>query len=132
MVNYFVKVIDSKEVRRDVLEGSKETIAILRTQDEIAELRARKRELHKRLRRETRELSGLLVELEAALPQLTKKELDGMFPKPPAQKATKMKDSKGKKKEAPELPKLPEEVETNKLRRLESALSTIEERLSRL
>lgn len=131
MAEYFVKVDDGKELRRQLLESSKLSIHIIKQEYTIKEMRARKTQLMEKVRDDIKELTFLIGLLEKDLPVLTKKELAEIAPKKPeqpilrkAQKAEPVKPVAQEQK--------PENKEYSKLRRLESSLEMIEKRLSNL
>lgn len=131
MAEYFVKVDDGKELRRQLLESSKLSIHIIKQEYTIKEMRARKTQLMEKVRDDIKELTFLIGLLEKDLPVLTKKELAEIAPKRPeqpilrkAQKAEPVKPVAQEQK--------PENKEYSKLRRLESSLEMIEKRLSNL
>ena len=123
MAEYFVKVDDGKELRKQLLEGSKLSIGIIKQEFAIKETRARKEQLLDKIRDDIKELHFLVGTLEKELPVLTKKELNEMAPKKivPVHPAAK-------KEAAPE----PEPERLSKLQRLESSLEMIEKRLNKL
>lgn len=129
MAEYFVKVDDGKELRRQLLESSKLSIHIIKQEYSIKEMRARKSQLMDKVRDDIKELTFLVGSLEKELPVLTKKELSEIAPKRPEQPI--MKKAEKAAKPASQEHK-PESKEYSKLRRLESSLEMIEKRLSNL
>ncbi len=127
MAEYFVKVDDGKELRRQLLESSKLSIHIIKQEFSIKEMRARKSQLMEKVRDDIEELTFLIGSLEKDLPVLTKKELAEVAPKKPEQPIVRKPQSV-----KPAEVKEPENKEYSKLRRLESSLEMIERRLKNL
>ena len=123
MAEYFVKVDDGKELRRQLLEGSKLSIGIIKQEFAIKEMRARKEQLLEKVRDDLKELLFLIGTLEKELPVLTKKELNEMAPK-------KIVPVRPVVKKEVAVPAQPERL--SKLQRLESSLEMIEKRLNKL
>lgn len=124
MGDYFVRIEDSKNVRRQILESSKLCIYVLKQEHRINEIRQHKRAVIKHLRDELKELTFLLGTLEKELPVLTKKQLTELQPnafKAPAKTAGKT---------AKAAPVADEKL--SKLQRLDHSLKIIEKRLDKL
>jgi len=130
MAEYFVKVDDGKELRRQLLESSKLSIQIIKQEYKIKEMRERKNQLMEKVRDDIKELTFLIGSLEKDLPVLTKKELAEIAPKKPEQPILKKAEKAEPVK--PVKASEPENKEYSKLRRLESSLEMIEKRLSNL
>jgi len=141
MADYFVKVDDGQDLRRNLLISSKESIFVLKQQQEISKVRARKRALIEQARRDLKELTFLFGELEQMMQLLKKKELQELAqPKPvtPKVKAEK-KDVESQEKTVEKAAEVKEKTtntvqqrELSQLERLEQSLSMIENRLSKL
>lgn len=140
MTDYFVRIDDGKNVRKELLESSKFCIQVLKQDHHLVELRESKRKLVAKVRTDMKELVFLLGELEKVLPILTKKELKEMFPERYKRAAPEkvIKTKKGKSKVVKTAVKVvaPIENETtrelSKLERLERSLEMIEGRLDKL
>lgn len=122
-MTYFVKLDEGRNIRRTILESSKSSIQILKDEQELLQLRERKKVLLSQARKEFKELNKLLGQLEKAMPQLTKKELDELRPKKVIVKKTTKTTKKAVK---------PEKKELTKLEKLEKSLHLIETRLNKL
>jgi len=133
MAEYFVKVDDGKELRKQLLESSKLSIHIIKQEFKIKDMRSRKNQLMEKVRDDLKELTYLIGALEKDLPVLTKKELAEIAPKKPEQPILKKAEEKS---ESPKKPvsaeSTAENKEYSKLRRLESSLEMIEKRLGNL
>lgn len=139
MADYFVKVDDGKELRRQLLESSKLSIHLLKQEFSIKEIRARKLQLIESARKDLKEITFLIGRLEKDLPVLTKKELEEIDPKafkrPTAKKAKKGKAKKTAKNQPQPEPvpqKTKESEHLSKLERLERSLKMVEGRLNEL
>lgn len=143
MTEYFVKIDDGKELRRELLESSKLCIYVLKHEQKTLAIRKQKEQLNAAVREHMKELTMLLGSLEKALPVLTKRELEEMGltkPKTSAKKKSSKKSSKkAAKKQTNNISSTnvtahshAEHKELSKLQRLEESLQLIEERLEKL
>jgi hypothetical protein len=149
MGNYFIKIDDSPDVRRKLLESSKASLHILKSYHDLLKIRGEKVTQLQRLRTELRELTILINRAESLMPQFSDQELAQLAP-PPAPKAPAPKPvgkwvKKGSKKvfiaEKPEHhepkpevqePEQPKPRPLTELERLEMALNSIEGKLGKL
>jgi hypothetical protein len=129
MASYFIKIDQSPEVRRKLLEASKATIHILKGYQDIIVTRNQKMSEMQTLRRDLKELTMLMNKAEALLPILSDKELQEMTPKElPKLEAVKVVGKvKASAKSAP-TPK----PKVDDRDRLENALRRIEEQLGNI
>lgn len=141
MTEYFVKVDDGKELRKELLESSKLCIHILKLEQKILHIRKQKEHMHENVRQSLKEITFLLGSLEKDLPVLTKRELEEMgVKKPLAQNKTTKKKQTSKKttkqnlnvQGKEEAASVQSHKEFSKLERLEKSLELIEERLQKL
>lgn len=138
MAEYFVKVDDSRDVRRELLESSKLCIYVLKQEAKIAEIKRRKEQAIAALRDDLKELTFLIGSLEKDLPILTKKELSELAPARPKPLVVKEKveeikaPQKTKGKAVAVSENKPVNKELTKLQRLEESLKMIENRLGKL
>jgi hypothetical protein len=133
MASYFIKIDQSPEVRRKLLEASKATIHILKSYQDIIVTRSQKMSEMQTLRRDLKELTMLMNKAEALLPILSDKELQEMAPKElPKLEAVKIVGkAKASAKSAP-TPKLSPKTKVDDRDRLENALRRIEEQLGNI
>jgi hypothetical protein len=140
MADYFVRIENGAELRRNLLQSSKLNIHILKQEHQIDRIRQEKRLLLNTVRTELKEITFLLNELEQFLPSHTKKELEELMPGITKRKTEIMdapiqpaKGKKGKKGKAAPIPKaVPRSAELSKLEKLEDSLNMIENRLNKL
>lgn len=125
--NFFRKIENPNEVRRKVLESSKETIHTLKGYQKIVDIREKRRNQVRKLNIQLKEINMFVDKLKDAFPSelLAKLEKEN--------KQEKSKTKKGKKKGKAAAKKktknLPEPSEVTKL---ENTLSDIEDKLKRL
>ena len=121
---FYKKIANPHQVRRSVLEASKETIQNLKGYQKILDLRDKRKTEKKKLKVQIKEINMYLDRLRDALPAdlLVKLEKEESKRKHPA-KTTK----KGKKKVSAKKPAGMSEVA-----KLEDALANIEEKLKTL
>lgn len=119
--NFFVQIQDVPSIRRPLLENIKQIIKLLQRFEKFKELRAAKVEEIMKLKRVSKEISGLFVKLKKELPE------SGLRLR--ARKAKGKEKIKGKAKE---------EVKTkpvtpmSELDKLESELKAIESKIGRV
>lgn len=135
MNDYFIRIEDSKELRRNLLQSSKLDIQILKQEHDIKRIRQEKHLLLGELRTKLKEITFLLTELEQHMPEHTKKELEELMPgytkkEMPIAPADHQRHHKGKKRAA-QSPSA-RAAELSKLEKLEGSLNMIEERLNKL
>jgi hypothetical protein len=74
MANYFIRIDESPDVRRKLLEASKSCIQVLRQHQKIQETRQQKLQMMNELRAELRGLTLLINRAEQLMPMLSDKE----------------------------------------------------------
>jgi hypothetical protein len=136
---FYVGIKDPIEIRRSILESSKDIVQFLQRAERFKAVRAEKAEQFAKLKEISKEIQGMIRKLRTALPK-TKIRIslyerkEKIKEEAEKKKKGKIKEEKAapakvKKKEAP-----PEEKkeEASELEKLESELGEIESRLSRL
>lgn len=121
-MSYFVKIANATDVRKRVLESSKDVLHMLRSYHRLLELRDQKREVAEQLEAKMKELARLAEELAKLLPEKSLEEIKEFLPKPRSKRKKTKKETK-QEEQKPEM---------NEVERLEKALANIEERLSKL
>jgi hypothetical protein len=89
-MSYFIKIEDSPDLRRKILESSKASLHTLKGYHDLLRIRGEKLTLMNDLRRELKELTMLLNRAEALMPQFTERELMELQPKPAPQVLPKL------------------------------------------
>lgn len=123
--NYFVGIDSPTALRRELLEGSRDTLKLMQKYYDIMELRKHKAEMVHKLENEVKEIIVLYNKMTEYLPEksvISKKTT-----------STINKQKMPKKPKAPKPPKpkpIVKQKEMTKLERLESALSAIENKLN--
>ena len=139
-MTYFIRISDTAEVRRMILESSKDLLHVLKGYHDILETRERKKETTEELRNTLAELGVLVGRLEKLLPQQSLKEVERFLPKrkkivlkkAERPKAMKLPSAKPVERQAPEKVIEKPARPMSELERLERALANIEERLGQL
>lgn len=153
MNDHFIKLDDGTELRRTVLESSKGSLHILRSYQQLLEVRSKKKTMLKSLRRELKELTMLVNHLEQYLPTLTKAEVKELqpvlkdIPAPKSKKGAEPKVVSGpavyvgkpekdvKKHESKKVfsrEEIKQEREKSELEKLEEKLQAVEKKLKKL
>lgn len=126
-MTYFVRLGDSNELRRTILEGGKELIEGLKGYELILELRDQKKEVVQDIQKVMNDLHELLTQLEDHLPAKSLKEVEQYLPK------EKPKISSSPKTVAVEKPKSSTKAPPiSEAHKLNQTLALIEQRLSEL
>jgi hypothetical protein len=134
MENYFIKIEDGPDTRRKLLESSKASLHVLKTYQQLLQIRGEKLHLINSLRKELKEITVLLNQAEQLMPVVSEKELAQMLPKkvPEQEKVIvqkqKMPKIKGKEDVFIAIPK----NKPVELQRLEDQLADIESKLGNL
>lgn len=115
----YIGIKDPNEVRRNLLEGSRNILRLLQRIERFKSLKDEKEELFERLRTLTKEITDLDIRLKAMLPKQAIKRSSKI-------KATEQ-PKKDSKKAPPAKPKKKSEID-----KLEDSLSDIEEKLKKL
>jgi hypothetical protein len=124
---FFVRVTEPNEVRKNLLEGSKSIIQNLKSYQKILAIREKKLSAMNNLKTDVKEIKLLVDKLRDLLPYEIMTELEKDKPKKKKGKKT-TKNKNVKEKVAPKK----KVVKPSEATRLESALSSIEEKLNRL
>ncbi len=138
---FYVGVRDPVEIRRSLLESSKEMIQYLQRAEKFKSVRKEKTKLISKLKEDTKEITKLIKKLKRDLPktglraQMHKQEEAKQVKKEMAktkelEEKAKKSEKKAPKKEKPKEEKAPKEM--TELEKLEKELSTIESRLTKL
>jgi hypothetical protein len=137
MGTYFIKFEDASDLRRRLLESSKAGLHVLRSYQEMQQVRGEKLTQMNLLRQQLREVNLLLNRLEGLLPSLSEQDL-ALIRQQHAQPITvqqKMKLAQKEKmkpsaKDAPAPKPVPRPKDPNE--RIASAIAEIERRLGTL
>jgi len=122
----FIKIDNPHEVRKSLLESSRDTIMMLKMHEKFREIRIRKAQEIMRLRETMKDISKLVVRLKSSIP-----DIKINLPAPPRQE--KPKEIKQAQPAAPARPKPVEQKSpVASLSDLDSQLKQIEEKLGRL
>ena len=122
-MSYYVRVQDEQEVRRRLLESSKDVLTALKGYYLVLDIRDQKRELSEELRHIMTELHRHCEKLETFLPEETLQGLQEYLPKGEFHPTMPKKTARRK---------LPKEPTPGEVDRLQRALINIEDRLSKL
>lgn len=132
--HYFVKIDESVEVRRKLLESSKLIIQCLKGYYQLLAIRKLKREIMENLKREIKELTIILNKVESDLPIISEKEVRLLIePEVKQQPQIEKKMVKFKEPQKVEV-EIGDRVskEVSRLAQLENALKNVEQRLKNL
>ena len=124
---FFRRIENPNEIRKKILESSKETIHTLKSYQKILDIRERKTTTIKQLKIELKEINMLVDKLRDYFPAELVAEFKETYEK--KQKSNK-KVSKGKKKSKEK--KVKKVVQVSEVTKLESKLSEIENKLKSL
>lgn len=110
--SFFVRLEDGNSVRRTILESSKSAIHCLRAYQDLIRVRGEKAQTMDVARKQLRELTVILNELEKLLPTVSSKEMELLRPVPQEDlpslddevKSVVSKARKGKKQAPPVKP----------------------------
>ncbi len=148
--DFYVGILNPKEVRRNVLEASKEFVQALQRYEKVKEIRENKQKAILELKSELAEVSNAIAALRTALPDYKMSELPRkreekkekvavskiiMLPRPKKKKTMPKKVKKTKlikPKKVKKAAKQKEAIKSNKkadIDRLQKELSTIESKL---
>ncbi len=127
---YYVGIVQPLEVRRNILETSKELLLFMQRYEKYKEVRNEKRQAVALLKAQMRDLGGMVSDLKAVLPQTAlraeERFLTKMIPPPPLPSSVFMEKTLVEKK-------VPEPVKTmSDIEKLEVELAEIEGRLKDL
>lgn len=134
---FYVGVQDPVEIRRNVLECSKDMVQFMQRYENLKNIRNDKEEAIHHLKEDVRELKSLVNKLRKVLPKSklrikSHEEKKEEKPKPKKKKGKKKKAKKETKKEAPKEETTPPPKPKTEIERLESELADIEEKLGKL
>lgn len=124
-MSYFVKIMNPREFRRDVLEASRLLIGDLQSSRSVLVLREQKKRLLASLRGQLQELELLIAKLDDLLPEKELRNEPIPQDAPPLPEPQKPADEKEEPLPSP----VPEQDEEQ---RLQAALASIEKKLSSL
>lgn len=126
---FYIEIEDSVELRRQMLETSKELIGILQQYEEIKNIENQKIQEIENFRSTLKEIAADIVRLKSLMPKVKLSELPrkAILVREPKHHAPEVKAAP-EKQDAPE-PEHPETVDSNKL---ESQLNEIEKKLQDL
>ncbi len=117
---FFIKIDDPAEFRKTILYSVRDMIKVLQRYERVKELRVHKAELVANLKHTTKEIQGIIADLESKLPDVEyEKQAKGKKAAEPA--AT----HKGKRVKM----KLPKQQAKNELAALEDELREIDEKI---
>ncbi len=116
---FFVGISGTTELRRNILEGSREMVRTLQSFEKLQEIRAEKLRRMKQFKTVIEELKLLIAKLNDSIPEIRLKE-------PIAKKNLKLEKRKTKAKP------VRRDEDVLELRKLEEDLSSIEGRLAQL
>ncbi len=71
---FYVGLNDSKEVRKNVLESTRDLIQIIKDQDNLKQMRVQKAVLIEELKNQMAQIDNLMIKLKRALPSSREKE----------------------------------------------------------
>ena len=125
---FYVGMKDPIEIRRSILESSKEALQYLQRAERFKEIRKEKAEQTAKLKEIMKEMNGLVRKLKMALP---KTGLRGKVHKEAPKKKKKAAPVKVEKK-APPKEEVEKPKEMTELEKLEAELGEIEGRLTKL
>lgn len=114
-MSYFVRIENATEVRRGILETTKDFLSILSAYHHILDLRDKKLAVAKGIEGVLAELDELFTKAAAALPERSTKEVARYLPEEEPRPAPQSKP-----------------VKASELDRLQEKLSLIEDRLNKL
>lgn len=135
---FYVGIKDPIEIRRSILESSKEIVQLLQDFEKFKELREQKAQLKEMLKKDIHSMSGLIKKLRVVLPKTelrVRLEQEHIIPgEEPVEKKSKGKKGKAEKEKAGKAPKKfvePRKAVTE-LDKLEEELKKIESKLGSL
>ena len=128
---FFVGVRDPIEIRRSLLESSKEILQYMQRSEKFKEVRKEKAVQIGKLRDIMKELNKLVKSLKVGLPKTGLRAKKAKVEAPKKKKASKKKAKKTVLTELPEV-KVEKPQEMSEIERLEAELGEIEGRLSKL
>ena len=129
---FFVGVRDPIEIRRSLLESSKEILQYMQRAEKFKEVRKEKAVQIAKLKDIMKQLNKLVKNLKAGLPKTgLRAKKPKVVAEPKKKKASKKKAKKEVLTELPEV-KVEEPKEMSEIERLEAELGEIEGRLSKL
>ena len=129
---FFVGVRDPIEIRRSLLESSKEILQYMQRAEKFKEVRKEKAVQIAKLKDIMKQLNKLVKNLKAGLPKTgLRAKMPKVVAEPNKKKASKKKAKKEVLTELPEV-KVEEPKEMSEIERLEAELGEIEGRLSKL
>jgi len=108
--DYFIKIANPKDMRRTVLENSRDVLKVLQGYEEFRKIRKERTQLIDSFKVQTNELRSMVLQLKKMMPKATVKE---------TKKAVVVKQ--------PSVPKQPQEF-----KKLEQELAAIEAQLNQL
>lgn len=116
---FFIKIDDPVEFRKTILYSVRDMLKVLQRYEQVKELRVQKAELVAALRRTTKEIQGIITDLENKLPDVEyEKQAKG-------KKAAGPATHKGKRTKI----KVPKQQVKNELAALEDELREIDEKI---
>ena len=118
---FFVGIHETRDLRRNILESSREMVHTLQSYEKVQEIREEKLRRIKQFKTVIEELKLLISKLNEAMPKVQVRQ-----PEP-----TRISSSKKRYREKRVTPKRKEKEELD-LKRLEEELSSIEGRLSQI
>ena len=125
---FYVGIKDPIEIRRSILESSKEMLHYLQRAEKFKHVRKEKAVQIAKLKEDMKEITKLTRKLKSLLP---KSGLRAAKPKPKPKPQKKAKKKAEAKKEAPPV-EVEKPKETSELEKLETELGEIEGRLTKL
>jgi len=128
---FYVGMKDPIEIRRSVLESSKEALQYLQRFERFKEVRKEKAEQRAKLREIVSEINGLVRKLKAALPETgLRGKISPKLHKEEQKKEKKPKEAAEKRAASKIESEKPKEM--SELEKLEAELGEIEKRLTKL
>ena len=136
---FYVGIKDPIELRRSLLESSKEIVQIMQDFERFKEMRQQKLQLKEQLKKNVTDLFSLVRDLKKALPKTElriKLDREHHFAKPEGESEEVMPNKKGKQKKtkafAKKIAKMEPKEEAVKSRKTLGELDKLEEELKRI
>jgi hypothetical protein len=137
---FYVEIEDSVELRREMLETSKELIGILQQYEEIKAIDTQKVQEIEHLRNMFKEISADIMRLKGMMPKIKLSSLPRKetfirtqkYRAPEAEPAPEQLEQQGGEDQQPEAPEKPAAAPATDTNKLESDLNEIEKKLQEL